>query len=286
MRKSTNIVISTVLTFAVAITTLMNGVTIGSASETKLYAQVQEYGQAAKISSLCETVSSDDNMREILMEKLTDAISDAEGRLNYKYEIGSAVRSSEYELDTYNYRQQELNEDYKARTGKAVNGTCAQVSLAIMMQYYARKGYINGDTNINLIYKRLMDISINKGYYSNGGTQKNLIDNVASEYLKDCGSSLRGNNDILNLKSTIKSYINNKKPVLANVTAPNGEGHAVVIAGVYEITVEYKSKKNDSYKKKTYTYYAVNDGAQTCTSGERRIQYVRAEYIDSICKFK
>ena len=50
-----------------------------------------------------------------------------------------------------------------------------------------------------------------------------------------------------------------KKPVIGAFHAPNGNRHSVAIAGYYDITVQYKKKKNDTkYASKTTRYYVVN----------------------------
>lgn len=77
-----------------------------------------------------------------------------------------------------------------------------------------------------------------------------------------------------------------EKPVLGSFKAPNGDGHSMAIAGYYDITVQYKKKKNDKkYVKETTRYYVVNDGYHLARGDKSgRIQYINEKYLKAIVK--
>ena len=84
----------------------------------------------------------------------------------------------------------------------------------------------------------------------------------------------------------MKRKILMKKPVIGAFHAPNGNRHSVAIAGYYDITVQYKKKKNDTkYASKTTRYYVVNDGYHAATgTNSGRVQYISEKYLKALVK--
>jgi hypothetical protein len=181
-------------------------------------------------------------------------------------------------------------------------GTCAEVAITSLVEYYHRKNRdggrlscvkgkdgkvdLTGDVSVWIYqYLGILSHAIAVDAYDQndpeGGTITGKMDDIISGYYKGFGKGLRGNIDLTFLESKIESYNEKAKPVIGNLTAPNDDGHSVVIAGYYDIKVEYKKKASDKYKSKVYRYYVINDGWHTCDSGNYRVQYVRDEYLES-----
>ena len=203
---------------------------------------------------------------------------------------------------TCNYSQSYLNSQYNQLYEKEYTGTCSEVAITSLVEYYHRKNKDSG--RISSIkgfdgttdssgaigvwkdqFYQILDIAIDNEAYDiydpKGGTWPSKICGIITDYYDVYKKKLEGNRDTTLIKSTIKSYNDSAKPVIGNLTAPNGEGHTIVIAGFYDITVAYRNNTSEKWKSKTYRYYAINDGRKTCLEGDKRIQYVRAEYLDS-----
>ena len=245
-------------------------------------------------------------MYDIVLETLSGVEKDALDRLDYKYEKVSSEKSP-YILMTYNYNQADMNGAYLKECGGNYTGTCSEVAITSLVEYYHRKNRDGGristikgsngkvDTTGSFdIWKkqffRILDYAIAINAYDledpDGGTASSKIDNVVTKYYEANRKDLKGNRDTTFLKSKIESYNEAAKPVLGSLKAPNGSGHSVVIAGYYDIKVEYKKKESAKYKSKVYRYYVINDGWKTCYSGNDRVQYVREEYVKAIVKIK
>ena len=84
----------------------------------------------------------------------------------------------------------------------------------------------------------------------------------------------------------MKRKILMKKHDNAAIHAPNGNRQSVAIAGYYDITVQYKKKKNDTkYASKTTRYYVVNDGYHAATGTKSgRVQYISEKYLKALVK--
>lgn len=116
-------------------------------------------------------------------------------------------------------------------------------------------------------------------------SSKNLA-SLITTYYKMQKKSIIGDYSVSSLKYTVSRYNRNEKPMIGYFKASSESKHFMVIAGYYDITVEYKNKKSDKkYSTEKKRCYIVNDGyhfARGTKSG--RVQYINEEYLKAIVK--
>lgn len=119
-----------------------------------------------------------------------------------------------------------------------------------------------------------------------GISPKNLAPLLTKYYKMYRKNKIKGDYSTSSMKSTISNYIKKEKPVLGCFESPNGDRHFMPIAGYYDITVQYKKKRNDKkYVKETTRYYVVNDGYNLARNNmSERLKYVNEKYLKAIVK--
>lgn len=157
-----------------------------------------------------------------------------------------------------------------------------------MAEYYTRKGYAKtlGNSKYKRIFGTMVTLGYGTGAYNGKETTRNKFYKVISAYY-DIYEKMKDGEYVQSLVAKrIKEYNEKKKPVIGHFTAPNKDGHSMVIVGYYDITVSYQKTKQSKVETKTVRYYVVNDGWSYATSGGERISYVRDTYLKSITKIK
>ena len=182
---------------------------------------------------------------------------------------------------TYNYNQDSLNAYYKSEYGSIVKGTCSMVAGTSIAEYYTRNNYATTlkKSQFGKIFCSLVLLGYGTGIYDGTTTRSSKVYKVIDAYYKIYNRYGYGKYASSNVAAKIESYNRNKKPVIGHFKAPNGEGHAMVIMGYYEVTIEYKKKKNSATQTEKIRYYAVNDGWNLCYSGDARVSYIRDSYL-------
>ena len=175
----------------------------------------------------------------------------------------------------------------KSKNEKSISGTCSLVAATSVAEYYNRKKYtsIKNFSDKPQFVKMVAAGYLTKAFNGNG-TVTGKLPKVFEKYYSSYKIKLSSNNDIFRTENTIKSYNKNAKPVVGHLEAPNGKSHTVVVIGTYDVTMKYRKKLSKKYTTKTFKYYAICDGWNDCSSGNKRVQYVEAKYLKCITKLK
>ena len=261
----------------------VSGDATASGDATKYILKAEpKIGESIKASGL--------SMGDIVLETLDDAknaaIKDTKGSSKTIYK---AVQSK-WILGTTNISQGWMNAKYKKEYPKQakLTGTCSEISATILTEYYNRKKRCVILPSAGRMqqewfkpFANYIETAKSLGIYpadSDGGTCYEY--RMTTPFYKKYNKSMKSIHYTKNVSDKIEELHNKAIPVIGGFTAPNGDGHSMVIAGYYDITVKYKKKGKNTYSYITYRYYTVNDGWQHCTEGNKRIQYVRRQYLD------
>ena len=163
------------------------------------------------------------------------------------------------------------------------------VASTSVAEYYTRYKYAKTLNNSKYtdIFCSMVLLGFGTEAYSGKDTISSRLYKVIKAYYKMYNKSGYGKYISSGVDKKVTSYNNKKKPVVGHFKAPNKEGHARVMAGYYDVTITYKKKKNSKEQTKTIRYYAVNDGWNTCTSGDACLSYIRSDYLkNGITVFK
>ena len=237
-----------------------------------------------------ESASKKQTIYNIVLDSLDDIKKDALKDYSKYYSKEAKVeKKSKYVCWTYNYSQTKLNKYYKKEYGVNISGTCSMVASTSVAEYYTRKNYAKtlGRFKTNQLFSSLVLMGFGTGAYTGNSTKYALLYNVINKFYNTYNKTNYGKYITENVKKEVNAYNRRNRPVVGHFRAPNGEGHAMVIAGYYEVTITYQKKKNGTKGKKVIGYYAVNDGWNECTSGNRVLSYVRSDYLkNGITVFK
>lgn len=218
-------------------------------------------------------------MKNIIIETPTQVRDDALSRCSGPTKkVISAVKSKL--LKTYNYEQKKLNESHPQK----ITGTCSEVSATEIAEYYTRMKYAVTLTHKqrNTIFYKMMGFASLCGAYNGKESIVNKLPKLYTRYYYAYKKYLRGCLSVRNFRGLIERFHKRGRPVAANLHAPSGEAHTVTVCGYYDVIVKYKKYNAKSYQTKEMRYYAINDGWKTATEGDKRVQYVREEYMDSV----
>lgn len=218
-------------------------------------------------------------MKNIIIETPTQVRDDALSRCSGPTKkVISAVKSKL--LKTYNYEQKKLNESHPQK----ITGTCSEVSATEIAEYYTRMKYAVTLTHKqrNTIFYKMMGFASLCGAYNGKESIVNKLPKLYTRYYYAYKKYLRGCLSVRNFRGLIERFHKRGRPVAANLHAPSGEAHTVTVCGYYDVIVKYKKYNTKSYQTTEMRYYAINDGWKTATEGDKRVQYVREEYMDSV----
>lgn len=153
---------------------------------------------------------------------------------------------------------------------------CSLTAITTVVYYYRHhKGYSNIDSSKADIYATVKAKAVARGYTSEGGTSYSVIDNILTDTFSAYGYSAKGNNDYLNLWSTIESEISvNSSPVIMSMTGGYYDNHTITIVGWY--------KYQNSTQSDIVRFLKVYDG-WTKTSN-RYVDYEKITLIKNITK--
>lgn len=219
-------------------------------------------------------------MNKIIFETPTQVRYNAESRCSgTNKKIQSAVKSKL--LKTYNYDQEKLNNAYPIHT---ITGTCAEVSATEIAEYYTRMKYAVtfNHKQRNTIFYQMVGFAALCGAYNGKETNVSKLPKLYTRYYYAYQKYIQGHPKKWRMREFIEEYHKRGRPVAANIFAPSGEGHAVTVCGYYDVMVKYKKYNSKSYETKEMRYYAINDGWKDATEGDKRVQYVSEDYVDSI----
>ncbi|MDR0751084.1 MAG: hypothetical protein LBF12_00630 [Christensenellaceae bacterium] len=164
------------------------------------------------------------------------------------------------------------NNYYSLNSISSVEGTCSEVATTLLM-----KSHKANSNNDEYIFRTIMNITVDNNYWQkdlkdskNTGTRSDKIDSLVTKTFSFWGSKKKGNNDHLNIYSTITSNINNGKTTI--LSCSNHSMHAV---GYTEYTVTYKTKVVCFYIPTTSVvkFVIVNDGWHSVTNNADNKQY-------------
>ena len=205
----------------------------------------------------------------------------------------SNSKISKYCLSCYNFDQTDLNKHYNfSPRSNTVDGTCSEVAMVSLIEYYNRKGYMSGTySGYYATFRSLMEKAYDNKAFPNAttdgvdhGTLNNLCYKVINSYYKDkYNKNVSAQYKESDLYNTIIKYNNNAKPVLGHFSY-NNSGHCMIITGVYKVTVKYKTLGISRTAEKVY--YSVCDGWKLSQSGGERVQYIEKERLDAITYIK
>ena len=247
------------------------------------------------------------SIRDLIFETSDDAVEDAKKTCN-RYSGAKFVSSkgnyyslnySTNTIKSVNYSQSDLNAFYYSYKKKKVNGTCAEVAMTILSEYYNYKQYceILEKTKKNkrsisywqIYFCDYIDLATKEKYFpareEKGGTKLGYY-HVFKLFYDMFGKKVEGKASYATkseMKELIKHILKyNNRPLIGDFFASeedDAEGHTMVIVGLYTITITYKlNGKTYSYN---VDYYVVNNGGNNCEEGNKRIQYIRTTYLYS-----
>ncbi len=222
-------------------------------------------------------------MDKIVLSTIEDMKEDAllPYKSYYKKSVDDCKLVSKYLLDTYNYSQTELNAQYQKEYGSKVSGTCSEVACTSIAEYYTRKRFAKtlGYNKYKNIFNSMILLGYGIGAYDGMGTDVGSIYKIVNSYYTTYGFKGYGTRKTISIRSNISDYNKKKKPVLGSFVSPKGEGHSMVVAGIYELKITYKKTSKSKQKSVTVYYYAVNDGWYKATSGDNKISYIDEKYL-------
>ncbi|MDR2267068.1 MAG: hypothetical protein LBE09_05755 [Christensenellaceae bacterium] len=183
---------------------------------------------------------------------------------------GESYSCSEFKssmiLNRPNIKQSTMNDQFKYLTGMSVTGTCSEVATTQLIKSY---GYAS-TYGYPSTYKHIMTIAKDKKYWTSAGTASNKIDSLVTDSFKFFGSKKRGNNDYLNIYSTITKYINQNKTLLFSCS-----DHTMHVVGYATWEVRYKQNVlgTNKYYRINEHFVVVNDGWYDASSNEKNRQF-------------
>lgn len=232
--------------------------------------------------AIYECAASKKNMEECVLDTLNEVEKDVLKNFSKYYSKKANVkRKSVYLLSTYNYNQRDLNIFYKKEYGAIINGSCSMVASTSAAEYYTRKGFAKtlNSSKYKNIFSSMVLIGFGTGAYNGESTQYSKLHQVIGTYYNSYGKSGYGKYVTTKVGDEITAYNKKQRPVVGHFQAPNKDAHAMLIVGYYDVTVNYKKTKDSKPESMTVRYYAVNDGWNNATSGEKRISYIRSDYL-------
>ncbi len=161
---------------------------------------------------------------------------------NKYYEVDSVTKQSCVKLDVPNYSQSTLNASFLKSTGTTVSGTCSEVAVTSLIEYYATlEGFTTHDSYEDT-FADIMQLAMDKGYWKEDvGTYQTKLDSLVTDAFALYGVSHKGNNDYYNLYKTICSSVDSGVPVLFNIP-----DHTMVACGYVSLSVSYYKKSSST----------------------------------------
>ena len=273
---------------------------------------ISSFNENNKVRKVGESYNSapGPSIYDVVLETQTDAENDV--KKQYKsysdVKISSSflkVPSNKDTLDTHNFEQNDLNDDYNSRYSevydkKPADGTCTEVAITSSAEFFNRmkitsiKKFKYTTCFVNVLYCAKMNGAWVYEYDKKedrwkGSTYNAKTYKIINDYYKMKKEKLFGVYDPTPQYDYIKDRLEAGKSVLGHfeVLKPNGkvDGHCMNINGILYVKVRYRNSSKDSYKSKNVIYYVVNDGWHNCDSGNYRIQYINSKYIDTMTCF-
>jgi len=187
-------------------------------------------------------VSSSGGSDEIILSPylIDDYLEDKYTSDSYEYISTAYVSGSTDSVYVGNASQTTLNTAYFNETGIQITGTCANVAVALLINYYEDNDLLDGNTTSRSVTEWFIltfTLAYSHGLTTlTGGTYLNEIDNIITVVLDSLvlDTDLYGDNEYANIYSKIKSNITADEPALFHM-----EGHSTVARGYtqYNVTV-------------------------------------------------
>lgn len=188
----------------------------------------------------------------IVENDIEDYLRDKFTSTDYEY-VSMKKKTSSVLTGVENASQYALNSAYYKQRDLEVTGTCANVAVAILIDYYNRSGKLGRRYNLTIEdwFIKTMDIGLaNNLTTPTDGTYISKVDQIVTKVLNSVNEDFSGNNDYYYIKASIRSVSKDKAPIILHIP-----GHSTVAKGyvTYEVKVNERYWSWFSYKWRTVT---------------------------------
>ena len=188
-------------------------------------------------------------------------------------------------LDTFNYDQGQLNNNYNVRSDKHydydIEGSCSEVAIVMVCEYMVRKEIISGDgvNNRYPLFYRVCGVAKDNGWDGKSGTPEEMIEDIFTDLMDYYTPKYKGDLSTLFMHQKYMDSYYAGIPVIVNIPK-----HTVCGAGILEKNVTYTKTGLfgiKTTKTELETFLIVNSGWSNINFSER-YTYVSFEYVISI----